>query len=150
VETTFAQTVVDLARSVGASLAVVETVTSGLVGQKLASCSAAADAYRGAVQGIAAVDAVLGVSLESRQGGPDEARQLAALVRERLGATHGVAVLGAPPDRDEEGSLWVGICGPAGTRCRHYDYAVDRERWRVLAAYVALGQLRRTLMAASG
>jgi len=77
------------------------------------------------------------------------AAALAEGVRERLGATYGLALTGvAGPDRQEDqppGTLHVAVAGPEGTVTRSARLPGDRARVRLLAVTAGLDLLRRQL-----
>jgi nicotinamide mononucleotide (NMN) deamidase PncC len=98
---------------------------------------------------------VIGVATESvdidGEGIGGLARQMAAAVRDRFGADLGVSLLGAPaPEaRPLEGSLTIAIATGTDRALRQYTFPVEGDRFRVLAAYVALGQVRRAIRVAN-
>ena len=81
---------------------------------------------------------------------PETAAALAEGVRDRLGATWGLATTGvAGPDEQEGqpvGTLHIGLAGPAGTVTRALRVpAADRSHVRMLSVVQALDVLRRSL-----
>jgi nicotinamide-nucleotide amidase len=80
---------------------------------------------------------------------PDVARQMAGGVRERFGATYGLATTGvAGPDavRDRRvGTVFVGLAGPEGRAVAARRMFGDRDRIRRLTVIHALELLRRHL-----
>ncbi|AXG82916.1 CinA family protein [Streptomyces paludis] len=108
----------------GATLAVAESLTGGLVAAELTSVPGASRAFRGSVTAYATdlkrdVLGVDGPLLEERGAvDPEVARQLAAGVRRVLGATWGAATTGVagpdPQDGQPVGTVYVAIAGPEG------------------------------------
>ena len=142
-------------RATGATVAVAESLTAGLLGAALTSVPGASAAFRGGVlayandlkQGLVGVpgpllDAHGAVSAQT-------AGAMAAGVRERLGATYGVALTGvAGPDEQEGqpvGTVHVAVTGPDGAAVRSLRLPGDRDRVRALAVTTALDLLRRQL-----
>ena len=139
----------------GATVAVAESLTAGLVGAALTDLPGSSAVFRGGVQ-VYATD--LKASLA---GVPDDvlarygavsaqtAVALAEAVRDRLGATYGMALTGvAGPDRQEDqppGTLHVAVAGPEGTVTRSARLPGDRARVRLLAVTAGLDLLRRQL-----
>ncbi|MCU1692070.1 MAG: Competence-inducible (CinA-like) protein [Frankiales bacterium] len=144
-----------LLRARGETVAVAESLTGGLLGAALSSEPGSSEGFVGGVLVYAtALKATLaGVpeQLLAEHGAvsPQTAEALADGVRQRTGATYGVALTGvAGPDPQEghpPGTLHVGVAGPAGVRVRSVRLPGDRERVRALAVTTALDQLRRTL-----
>jgi len=139
----------------GATVAVAESLTAGMVGAALTERSGSSTVFRGGVQvyatdlkaSLAGVpDAVLAehgaVSVET-------AAALAEGVRTRLGATYGLALTGvAGPDGQEghpPGTVHLAVSGPHGTVTRSVRLPGERARVRLLAVTAALDLLRRQL-----
>ena len=142
-------------RARGATVAVAESLTGGLLGAALTELPGSSAAFRGGLQ-------VYATDLKSRLAGvPDPvlaehgavsvqtAEALAAGVRERLDATYGVGVTGvAGPDEQEgkpPGTVHLAVAGPAGVRSSSVRLPGDRTRVRLLAVTGALDLLRRSL-----
>ncbi|WP_344837794.1 CinA family nicotinamide mononucleotide deamidase-related protein [Actinocorallia longicatena] len=110
----------------GESVAVAESLTGGLLGAELTSTAGSSAAFRGGVTAYATElkGSLLGVPealLEERGAvDPQVAVEMAAGVRERLGATYGLAVTGVagpdPQDAKPVGTVHIGISGPSGNR----------------------------------
>ncbi|MEV7084291.1 nicotinamide-nucleotide amidohydrolase family protein [Streptomyces sp. NPDC093085] len=108
----------------GATLAVAESLTGGLVAAELTGVPGASRAFRGAVTAYATdlKRDVLGVdgALLAERGAVDSevARQMAAGVRRVLGADWGVATTGVagpePQDGRPVGTVYVAVAGPEG------------------------------------
>jgi nicotinamide-nucleotide amidase len=139
----------------GATVAVAESLTGGLLGAALTEVPGSSAAFRGGVlvyatdlkASLAGVpDAVLA---EHGAVSAETASALAEGVRARLGATYGVGVTGvAGPDEQEGrpvGTVHVGVAGPDGTVVRSARLPGDRQRVRLLAVTTALDVLRRQL-----
>ena len=109
----------------GATLAVAESLTGGLVAAAVTAVPGASRTFRGSVTAYA-TDVkrdVLGVdgALLAARGAVDPlvAREMAEGVRRLLGATWGLATTGVagpdPQDGKEVGTVYVAVAGPAGT-----------------------------------
>ena len=157
VETSFPDQVVAELRSAGLRVAAIDGATGGVLGRLVSKTQDSADVFLG---GIAApypriLGSVIGVATESvdidEEGIGDLAQQMAAAVRDRFRADLGVAVLGAPaPEvRPFEGSLTVAVATRTDRALRQYNFPIEGDRFRVLAAYVALGQVRRAIRSAA-
>ncbi|MEW2635918.1 CinA family protein [Streptomyces sp. NPDC048389] len=109
----------------GQTLAVAESLTGGLVAAELTSVPGASKSFRGSVTAYAATlkRDVLGVdgALLAARGAvdPQVAAQMAAGVRDVMGADWGVATTGVagpePQDGQAVGTVYVAVAGPAGT-----------------------------------
>ncbi len=138
----------------GATLAVAESLTGGLLAGRLTDTPGASATFRGGVVTYATdvKDALLGA--EAVAGGavtPETAAAMARGVRERLGATWGLSTTGvAGPDEQEGqpvGTLHVGMSGPTGTSTRSFRmYVAGRSNLRTFACVQALDLLRRALL----
>lgn len=138
----------------GATLAVAESLTGGLLAGRLTDIPGASRTFRGGVVTYSTdvKDTLLGT--EAVAGGavtPETAAAMARGVRERLGATWGLSTTGvAGPDEQEGqpvGTLHIGMSGPAGTSTRSLRLPVaGRGNLRTLACVQALDLLRRALL----
>ncbi|EFC79760.1 competence/damage-inducible protein A [Parafrankia sp. EUN1f] len=154
--------VLDLLGDRGATLAVAESMTGGLLAGRLTDVPGASAVLRGGVVAYATEvkSSALGVDpaiLETVGAvSAETAVAMAAGVRERLGATYGLATTGvAGPDEQEGkpvGTLHVGLAGPDGATTRTVRLPGDRRRVREFAVVQALDVLRRVLtgVAAAG
>jgi nicotinamide-nucleotide amidase len=108
--------------AVGATVAVAESLTGGLLCAALTTTPGASATMRGGVV-VYATDLkaqLAGVPAEllAARGAvdPDVARALAVGVRERLGATYGLGVTGVagpePQDGMPVGTVWAALAGP--------------------------------------
>ena len=139
----------------GQTVAVAESLTAGLVGAALTEVAGSSAVFRGGVQVYATdLKATLagvpqGVLDEHGAVSAPTAEALAAGVRERLGATYGLALTGvAGPDEQEghpPGTVFVAVAGPAGTTSRAVRLPGGRARVRLLAVTAGLDLLRRQL-----
>jgi nicotinamide-nucleotide amidase len=108
----------------GATLAVAESLTGGLVAAEITSVPGASKAFRGSVTAYATElkHQLLGVdaTLLSERGAVDAqvAAQMAAGVRKALGADWGIATTGVagpePQDGQAVGTVFVAVDGPFG------------------------------------
>ncbi|MCX4814317.1 CinA family protein [Streptomyces sp. NBC_01239] len=108
----------------GATLAVAESLTGGLVAAEITSVPGASKAFRGSVTAYATElkHQLLGVdaTLLSERGAVDAqvAAQMAAGVRRALGADWGIATTGVagpePQDGQPVGTVFVAVDGPFG------------------------------------
>lgn len=139
----------------GATVAVAESLTGGLLGAALSELPGSSAAFRGGLQ-VYATDlkaALAGVPQEvlDAHGAVSEqtAAALAAGARTRLGATYGLGVTGvAGPDEQEGkpvGTVHLAVSGPDGEQVRSLRLPGDRQRVRLLAVTTALDLLRRQL-----
>jgi len=141
----------------GATVAVAESLTGGLLGSVLTSMPGASATFRGGV-------IVYSTDLKQTLGGvpgpllgaegavsAEVAAAMAAGVRDRTGATYGVALTGvAGPDLQEgqpPGTVFVAVAGPAGGQVRSLRLAGDRSGIRNRAVDVALDMLRDVVSA---
>ncbi|GAB3667380.1 competence/damage-inducible protein A [Actinocorallia lasiicapitis] len=123
---TLADRVVGLLAERGETVAVAESLTGGLLGAEFTSVAGSSAVFLGGVTAYATElkSRLLGVDGEllAARGAvdPEVALEMAAGVRERLGADYGLAVTGvAGPDPQEGkpvGTVHIGICGPSGSR----------------------------------
>lgn len=131
---------VGLVRDRAATLATAESLTGGLVGAALTDVPGISAIYRGGVIVYASdlKSTLAGVPADLLEDvGPvhaDTAAALARGVRERLGATYGLATTGvAGPDPQagiEAGTVYVAAAGPAEVRVRKLSLSGDREAIR--------------------
>jgi nicotinamide-nucleotide amidase len=148
-----------LLRKAGATLAVAESCTGGLLSERLTSVAGSSDYFLGGlVTYTAALKAeMLGVPAEilATYGAVsrETAEAMAAGVRQRTGATYALSVTGlagpgAGGEKAPVGSVYIGIADAVGCRAIHRQFpAGDRARVRQFAAQTALDQLRLRLSA---
>ncbi|WP_426404347.1 CinA family protein [Streptomyces sp. R-07] len=110
------------------TLAVAESLTGGLVAAELTGVPGASASFLGSVTAYATAlkCGLLGVdgALLAERGAvdPEVALQMAAGVRDRLGADWGISTTGvagpAPQDGQPVGTVYVAVAGPAATSAR--------------------------------
>jgi nicotinamide-nucleotide amidase len=141
----------------GATVAVAESLTGGLIGSRIAAVPGASRYFQGGV--VCYSDAVkmsaLGVRRETLVAhsavSPEVAQEMAEGVRSRLGATWGLAATGfAGPEGGgadkPPGTVYLAIDGPGVGRALPLSVPGDRGVVRSRAAQGALDLLRRTLL----
>ena len=150
-----AAVVIEQCRSADLTLAVAESCTGGLLGERITNIPGSSDVFLGGV--IAYHNDVkrdqLGVREDDirRHGAVSEevASQMAAAVRNRLGADIGIAITGVAgpgggtPEKPV-GLIWIAVSAPE-TKARRFQLIGDRTEIRQRAAQAALEMLRRTL-----
>ena len=150
-----AAVVLEQLRSRKLTLAVAESCTGGMLGERITAVPGSSDAFVGGV--IAYHNDVklqaLGVSAEDleRHGAVSEqvARQMASSVRTRLGADVGVAITGiagpggGTPEKPV-GLVWIAVDGPE-SKARRFHLIGDRAEIRQRATQAALEMVRRVL-----
>ncbi len=148
-------------RAAGATLAVAESCTGGMLGGMITAAAGASDYFLGGVTAYAnrAKVALLGVDagLVDAQGavsGP-VAEAMAEGVRRKLGADYGLAVTGiagpAGGSADKPvGLVFIGIASGGGTSARRHIFGGDRDTVRRRAALAALNHLRLELAGGRG
>ncbi len=154
-DTDLAAVVLERCRASGSRLAVAESCTGGLVGERLTSVPGSSDVFLGGV--IAYHNDVkrnlLGIRAEDldRFGAVSEevAVQMATGVRERLGADVGVSVTGiaGPGGGTAEkpvGLVWIAVHA-SEVKARRFHVGGDRAEIRQRAAQAALEMVRRAL-----
>ena len=139
----------------GQTLAVAESLTGGLLGAAITGVPGASATFRGGVVAYATElkTALLGVDagLLGRVGpvDPGVAAAMAVGVRERLGATYGLATTGVagpdPQDGRLPGEVYVAVSGPGGELPRRLELAGDRAAVRDAAVTGALALLADVL-----
>jgi nicotinamide-nucleotide amidase len=139
------------------TLAVAESCTGGLVGERITAVPGSSDYFLGGV--IAYADrvkaALLGVpeSLLLKYGAVSEpvALAMAEGARERFGAdlaisTTGIAGPGGGSDTKPVGMVWVGFSDAGESTAQVFEFPLDRSRHRMATAQVALDWVRRVLL----
>jgi nicotinamide-nucleotide amidase len=150
-----AAVVLDKCRASGFTLAIAESCTGGMLGERLTSIPGSSDVFLGGV--IAYHNEVkrslLGVRSEAieRSGAVSEevAIQMASGVREKLGADVGVSVTGiaGPGGGTAEkpvGLVWIAVHA-SEVKARRFHVGGDRAEIRQRAAQAALEMVRRAL-----
>ncbi|HUR72746.1 MAG TPA: CinA family nicotinamide mononucleotide deamidase-related protein [Sporichthya sp.] len=144
-----------LLRERGATVAVAESLTGGMVGSALTEMAGSSATFLGGVIVYATpAKAELGVDAALlAERGPvdaDVAGQLAERVRDRFGATYGLSctgVAGPEPVGDyPPGAVFLGLAGPNGVRTLRRDLPPRRDFVRALTVLAVLDLLRRELL----
>lgn len=140
-----------LLTAMGRTVAVAESLTGGLVAAALTSVPGASVVVRGGVIAYATElkTALLGVpaDLLARHGAvhAEVAAAMAAGVRERLGATYGMATTGVagpgPAEGKAQGTVFVAVQGPAGPAGTGLQLGGDRRQVREGSVLSALSLL---------
>lgn len=136
----------------GQTVATAESLTAGMVAVALTDVPGASSTYRGGLVTYAtelkASLAGVPVALLAERGAvdPDVASAMATGVRDRLGATWGLALTGVagpdPQDGQPVGTVFVAIAGPyAEPRIERVALSGDRAAIRASATEAALGLL---------
>ncbi|MBJ6760986.1 CinA family nicotinamide mononucleotide deamidase-related protein [Myxococcaceae bacterium JPH2] len=157
----YAAVLVRMLAQVGATLAVAESCTGGLIAQQLTSVPGASNVFLGGavVYSEKMKSAWVGVPAEVLERhsavSSETALAMAEGVRAVTGATYGLSVTGyAGPgggtQEDPVGTVYCGMAGP-GVPARYERIFIhgDRERVRLFAASHSLEMLRRHLLTAS-
>lgn len=150
-----------LCAETGATLAVAESCTGGLLGAALTDVAGSSAWFLGGAVVYANEEKTraLGVpaALLATHGAVSEpvVRAMAEGIRTRTGATHALAITGiAGPGGGSAdkpvGTVWIGLAAPDGTRADLHRFAPhSRERVREAAVSTAVDRLRRHLEATS-
>lgn len=120
----------------GLTLSAAESCTGGRISHLLTTVSGSSRWYLGSVTSYAASvkEKVLGVPAETISTfgivSSEVAAAMAEGVRSLTGSTFAVATTGLAEggdDRYPEGTVWIGVAGPAGTRTLLYQYNNGRK-----------------------
>jgi nicotinamide-nucleotide amidase len=146
----------DMLRQRHSTLAVAESATGGLLGERITSVPGSSGYFVGGF--ITYTNRMkmdwLGVPEEiiERCGAVSEetAEAMARGARRRSGSTYALSITGvAGPDAGGEnapvGAIYVGLADPAGCQVLHRQFLGDRTRIRQFATQMALDMLRRKL-----
>ena len=139
----------------GATVAVGESLTGGLLAARLTDVPGSSEAFRGGVVAYSS-DAKERLLRVPRDGlaqfgavSAESAADMAVGARESLGATYGLSLTGvAGPDEQEGkpvGTVFAGLSTPEGVTTRALRLPGDRPRVRTYAVVAALDLLRRYL-----
>jgi nicotinamide-nucleotide amidase len=139
------------------TIAVAESCTGGMLGQKITSVPGSSDYFAGGFLAYSyrAKQTLLGIEegmlREHKAVSEPVAKAMAEAARRLSGADIGVSVTGvAGPGQGEEtepvGSIFVGVAMETGSIVRHVQFAGDRHRIRTLACQIALDAVRRQLL----
>ena len=140
----------------GATVAVAESLTGGLIGAALSRMPGSSATFRGSVVAYATdlketLAGVPGPLLASAGAvSAETAGALASGARDRLGATYGIGATGVAGPSEQEGqpvgTVHLAVSGPDGAIVRSLRIPGDRDRVRLLTVSAALdlllGQLR--------
>lgn len=147
--------VLDLLKARDETLAVAESMTGGLLASRLTAVPGASAAFLGGatVYSARAKSVLLGLDADTLalEGTVSEAttRRLAEAVRQRLGATWGLAVTGnAGPGAEggaPVGTVHLALAGPEGMEVRTLNAPGDRAEVQLRSAAWALDLLRRAV-----
>jgi nicotinamide-nucleotide amidase len=141
----------------GATVAVAESLTGGLIGAALSRMAGSSETFRGSAvvyatdlkETLAGVPGPLLASVGAVS--PETAGALAVGARERLGATYGVGATGVAGPSEQEGQpvgmVHLAVSGPGGAVVRTMRLPGDRDRVRALTVTAALDLLRKQLLA---
>lgn len=148
-----------LLRERGQTVGVAESLTGGLLGERLTAAAGASDVFRGGIVAYATElkTALLGVPAEllAAEGAvsPGVAVAMAQGARSRLGSTYGLALTGVagPGEQDGQpvGTVHVGLATPTGSLSRSLRMTSDRPRIRMFATVAAMNLLRLHLLGAA-
>lgn len=147
----------DMLRRNHATVAVAESCTGGMLGERLTSVPGSSDYFIGGfiTYSNRMKNELLGVPPEILEQcgavSKETAEAMAAGARRRTGATYALSITGvAGPDSGSEsapvGTVYVGIADAAGTQVTHRQFLGDRQRIRVFTTQMALDLLRRRIM----
>jgi nicotinamide-nucleotide amidase len=135
-------------RDCGATLALAESCTGGLVAHLVTSIPGVSDVFLGGAvaYGSVAKQTLLDVTTLEQFGAvsAETARAMAEGARARLGATYGLAITGiAGPGggsaQKPVGTTWVGLATPAGAQSRTFQWRYDDRARNIRAsAFAAL------------
>ncbi len=139
-----------------ATLAVAESCTGGLVGQRLTNVPGSSAYFLGSLVSYSNdvktrwLDVPPRVLETEGAVSAETARIMAESVRRRFGSTIGVSVTGiagptAPNSTKPVGLVYVGIADDSGHRVSERQFPGDRERVRMQASQLALDMVRRRL-----
>ena len=149
-------TVINLLKSSGKTLAVAESCTGGLLAKRLTDIPGSSQVFLGGVVAYSntAKTSLLGVDAaliaEKHAVSQEVAIAMAKNVREKLGADFGIGITGiAGPDSDESGqtpgTVFIALSAGDEAFVKTPSVFLERERVRVAGASGALDMLRRYL-----
>jgi nicotinamide-nucleotide amidase len=142
-------------RERSATLSVAESLTGGMLAQRVTSVAGSSDYFVGGflVYNNRLKTELLGVdpTLIDRHTAVSQevARAMAEGARSRTGSTCAISITGeAGPESSTGapiGTVFIGFAGPDGAEARPFQFGGDRNRVRTLAAQTALDVLRRRI-----
>lgn len=142
-------------RERGETVAVAESATGGMLGERFTSVPGSSEYFAGGfiTYTNAMKMALLNVPPETLEqfGAVSEqtAEAMALGARARTGATYALSITGAAgPDTDSApvGTMYVGLADAEGVHVYHRQYLGDRQRVRTFVCQLALDVLRRRMM----
>ena len=128
--------IAELLKGSGKTLSAAESCTGGRISHLVTSVSGSSGYYLGSVTSyaVSVKESVLGVEKETiEKNGVVSAEVAAAMaegVRRITGSTYSVATTGLAEGGDgiyPEGTVWIGVCGPQGTRTKIYNCNLGRK-----------------------
>jgi len=151
------QVVVALLQERKQTIAVAESCTGGLLGERITSVPGASRVFQGGVVAYAnaAKKSLLGVPEEllAAHGAVSEpvAHAMASGARERFGADLAVSTTGisGPTGGSEEkpvGLVFIGFASESGVEAGEFVFPLDRARHRTVTSQLALDWVRRSLL----
>ena len=140
----------------GAWLAVAESCTGGLIGERITSVSGSSGYFKGGFIPYTAqmkhemVGVPLDVLASHTAVSEPVAIAMAQGAKAGTGADYALSVTGyAGPDAGEDGTpagvVWIGLAFPEGAEAKRFQLWGDRERVRTIASIYALDWLRKKL-----
>jgi len=148
----------DLLRKSHATVAVAESCTGGMLGERFTSVPGSSDYFAGGfiTYNNAMKTELLGLSPELLEAhgavSKETAEAMAVAARRRTNSTYGLSITGeAGPNPASEavpvGTVYVGIADAGGVLAMHRQFFGDRQRIRVFTCQMALDVLRRRMTA---
>lgn len=142
-----------LLKARGATLAVAESCTGGMLGARITDVAGSSGWFLGGFQVYAAAMKARLLGLDAKvlaeHGAVSEAvaKAMADSARDRTGATYALSVTGeAGPESQspgiEPGTVWIGLATPVGVQAKMFRFFSGRNRVRKLAVQTALNMLR--------
>ena len=151
---TMESVVLDLCRSLGLKLAVAESLTGGLIGQRLTSHPGASQVFQGSIVSYADQVKLDLLGLGNAPAISDEgARAMAEGVARALGADCAVAVTGVAGPTEaggfKVGTVFMATLLDGKTESLMVEWPFDRKRTREFTTITVLNQLRKRLLASA-
>ena len=135
------------------TLACAESLTGGMLAQKITEVSGSSAYFKGSFVTYATElkHTLLGVDVSEGPVRPHVAEQMASAARRLAGSDYALSLTGfAGPtggtDEDPVGTVYFGLADPAGVESKRLVFPGDRELVRQRASQAALDWLRRRLM----
>jgi nicotinamide-nucleotide amidase len=150
-----------LLRDHGATLAVAESCTGGMVAERITSVAGSSDYFAGGflVYSNTMKERLLGLDSALIQQHTAVSKEVACAMaeaaRSRTGATYAISTTGeAGPESSTPsppGTVFIGFAGPGNTvEARRFNFPGDRTRVRMFASQGALDYLRRRILTLAG